>query len=53
MKANGTISNGMIPKIDNAFKAIKNGVKTVVIGHAADITLIAQKQKGHGTYIRA
>ena len=53
MKANGSISNGMIPKIDNAFKAIKNGVKTVVIGHAADIKMIAQKQKGHGTYIRS
>ena len=52
MKANGTITKGMIPKIDNAFKAINNGVKTVVIGHAGDIKQIAQKQKGYGTYIR-
>lgn len=52
MKANGIIIKGMIPKIDNAFKAINNGVKTVVIGHAADIKQIAQKQKGYGTYIR-
>jgi acetylglutamate kinase len=52
MKANGTITKGMIPKIDNAFKAINNGVKTVMIGHAADIKQIAQKQKGYGTYIR-
>ena len=52
MKANGIITKGMIPKIDNAFKAINNGVKTVVIGHAGDIKQIAQKQKGYGTYIR-
>jgi acetylglutamate kinase len=52
MKANGTIKAGMIPKIDNAFKAINNGVKTVVIGNAGDIKKIAQKQIGYGTYIR-
>jgi acetylglutamate kinase len=52
MKANGTISKGMIPKIDNAIKAINNGVKTIVIGHAKDIKEIAQKQEGYGTYIR-
>jgi acetylglutamate kinase len=52
MKANGIITKGMIPKIDNALKAIKHGVKTIVIGHAIDIKLIAQKQKGYGTYIR-
>ena len=52
MKANGTITKGMVPKIDNAFKAISNGVKTVVIGHAGDIKQITQKQKGYGTYIR-
>jgi len=52
MKAKGIITRGMVPKIDNAFKAINNGVKTVVIGHAGDIKMIAQKQKGYGTYIR-
>ena len=30
----GTISGGMIPKIDNAFNAIENGVKKVIITRA-------------------
>jgi len=29
--ADGTVSGGMIPKIDNAFNAIENGVKEVII----------------------
>ena len=32
--ADGTISGGMIPKIDNAFNAIENGVKKVIITRA-------------------
>ena len=32
--AEGIVSGGMIPKIDNAFNAIENGVKEVVITHA-------------------
>ncbi len=32
--AEGVVSGGMIPKIDNAFDAIKNGVKRVVITKA-------------------
>ncbi len=31
LRADGTVSGGMIPKIDNAFDAIRNGVKSVVI----------------------
>ncbi len=31
LKKNGVISTGMIPKLDNAFQAIKKGVKTVTI----------------------
>jgi acetylglutamate kinase len=30
-KANGTIFEGMIPKLDNAFNVLKNGVSSVVI----------------------
>ena len=30
-KADGTFFEGMIPKLDNAFNAMKNGVKSVVI----------------------
>ena len=32
--AEGTVSGGMIPKIDNAFNAIENGVKEVIITRA-------------------
>ncbi len=31
LKGNGTINNGMIPKLDNAFKALQNGVTQVRI----------------------
>ncbi|MCF0244126.1 MAG: acetylglutamate kinase [Bacteroidaceae bacterium] len=34
LKANGTISGGMIPKIDNAYNAIKAGVIEVIITKA-------------------
>ena len=37
LKSEGIISKGMIPKLDNAFDAIKRGVKTVVICHAKDL----------------
>jgi acetylglutamate kinase len=53
LKAKGTITKGMIPTIDNALKAIGNGVKKVVIGHAYDIKMIALKQVGYGTSIKA
>lgn len=53
LKSSGVISKGMIPKIDNAFAAIKNGVKQVVIGHAGQIKEIAKGEKEYGTYIHA
>jgi acetylglutamate kinase len=37
LKVEGIISKGMIPKLDNAFDAIKHGVKTVLICHARDL----------------
>ncbi len=36
-KANGTITDGMIPKMDNAFKAIASGVSSVRICHALKV----------------
>lgn len=39
--AQGTISGGMIPKLDNAFKALEAGVKEVVITKASAIGLDA------------
>ncbi len=34
----GVIAGGMIPKMDNAFLALRRGVKRVIIKHAANIT---------------
>jgi acetylglutamate kinase len=37
LKLAGIIHSGMLPKLDNAFKAIDFGVQAVVIGHADDL----------------
>ncbi|MES2274672.1 MAG: acetylglutamate kinase [Bacteroidota bacterium] len=37
LKAAGIIHSGMLPKLDNAFKAIDFGVQAVIIGHADDL----------------
>lgn len=37
LKADGVVSKGMIPKLDNAFSALSAGVKQVEIKHAADL----------------
>ena len=37
-KANGAIGAGMIPKLDNAFKALHNGVFEVIITNAKNLT---------------
>ena len=39
LKKEGIISKGMIPKLDNAFKAISNGVSEVEIKHASKLNL--------------
>ncbi|MDR0866488.1 MAG: acetylglutamate kinase [Candidatus Symbiothrix sp.] len=44
-KADGTIQGGMIPKLENAFKAIASGVKEVIITQATNIN------NGKGTFI--
>jgi acetylglutamate kinase len=36
-KGNGQINKGMIPKLDNAFKAKEKGVKKVIICHAQNL----------------
>ena len=45
-KGEGIIKDGMIPKLDNAFSALKAGVKEVIITSAAEM------KTGKGTYIR-
>ena len=49
LKQNGTIVQGMIPKLDNAFSAIDAGVKSVHICHADDILRILGKKEKAGT----
>ena len=39
LKSDGAIHTGMIPKLDNAFKAIAEGVSQVTICHAAEVRL--------------
>jgi len=45
-KNEGIIQGGMIPKLDNAFRAIASGVKEVIITGASDVNT------GKGTFIR-
>ena len=45
-KADGTISGGMLPKIENAFAAINAGVEQVII------TLATAIDGNHGTVIK-
>lgn len=49
-KKEGVINEGMIPKLDNAFDAVKNGVKKVIICEADDL-LIAIEENKTGTQI--
>lgn len=45
-KANGVIYQGMIPKLDNAFKALESGVSRVTICHANDLLAVEEGQAG-------
>lgn len=53
LKKDGTIIQGMIPKLDNAFKAISSGIKSVYICHADDILNILEKKEKAGTQLVA
>ncbi len=46
LKSQGTITLGMIPKLDNAFEAINSGVKKVIICHAKNINTINNSVNG-------
>lgn len=50
LKTGGVITHGMIPKIDNAFRAIERGVATVRICHAEE--LVTTGAADGGTYFR-
>ena len=46
LKASGQVNEGMIPKLDNAFKALQNGVNRVIIGDALDIKKLIAGEAG-------
>ncbi|PRY15609.1 N-acetylglutamate kinase [Pontibacter ummariensis] len=50
LKEEKVVSAGMIPKLDNAFAALEQGVSAVVIGDAAEISAILSEGKA-GTLI--
>ncbi|PKV75589.1 acetylglutamate kinase [Pontibacter ramchanderi] len=46
LKEKGIVTDGMIPKLDNAFAALRQGVKAVLIGEAEGLASLA----GSGTF---
>lgn len=53
LKADGTIVQGMIPKLDNAFNAIQAGVKSVYICHADQLRDALEAREAAGTLLTA
>jgi acetylglutamate kinase len=51
LKEGKIIADGMIPKLDNAFLAKKEGVNSVVIGHASDLLNLTKENQNAGTFI--
>lgn len=45
-KAAGVISKGMLPKLDNAFRALEKGVSRVIICHADDLAQAVNGEVG-------
>ncbi len=46
LKVEGLISKGMLPKLQNAFSAIENGVKEVLIGKAEELEELLKQKSG-------
>jgi acetylglutamate kinase len=53
LKADGIIVQGMIPKLDNAFSAIRAGVESVYICHADQVLNILEAKEQAGTQLVA
>jgi acetylglutamate kinase len=51
LQHSGIIHSGMLPKVDNAFEAIRNGVKRVHICHYKDIHKLTEGNSEIGTVI--
>lgn len=50
LKTNGKIFAGMIPKLDNAFAALNNGVNKVIIGKADELNKLIDGTNGTTIY---
>jgi len=50
---NGTIAEGMIPKMDNCYNAITKGVKEVLIGDALELKTLLSTDRTSGTKLIA
>jgi acetylglutamate kinase len=46
LKESGAIFAGMIPKLDNAFTALNNGVEKVIVGKAEQLQELISGQSG-------
>jgi len=46
LKNEGLIHSGMLPKLENAIQTVKNGVESVIIGHADDLPDIILGKSG-------
>ena len=46
LKSSGTVSEGMLPKLENAFNALKKGVNKVLIGKAEDLRQLVIGKSG-------
>ncbi len=51
LQRDGTITEGMIPKLDNAFDALKSGIEQVIVGHFSEVKELTLG-KGIGTKIQ-
>ncbi len=46
LKENKKLFAGILPKIDNAFDAVKNGVREVIIGNSSQLNLLINGESG-------
>jgi acetylglutamate kinase len=49
LKEEGIITEGMIPKLDNAFAALRLGVRSVYVAHAREVRNIIKNKRSGGT----
>jgi acetylglutamate kinase len=52
LKEEGIINKGMIPKLDNSFDAINNGVNSVIICQAESLVSLINEGKSIGTQLK-